>query len=423
MAHVVCWLVSLDTLRLSSRRIDVGLQAGAEQDADTLEGASVFAVVELHAEDIVPYHSMFVLQPAEKVQLKFWQQLVGRKLSGAAYVVRFRRIAPLPQKIPLLSASARKCRGLLVTLDEHVGPQAKSALGNAAAWMGDAIPSVALRAPAPHLDNICSLAWQSIVMPHIPVAKGSSSLQVSWERSGLLVQDFPDHACADREAETAETLALDQDVLDVAVDALKECASHLDPNDDFQRVEYESLRRAVHVLEETSDALDEGVLARAARDLVGVTDAHAQSSRRQFQAAYLVKVLVMSSTLRSSGSLRESVMKAMQLVLPPVLLQPFQKVLEASAKQFPHEATISRWRLLLDGSFMLLQRRANVDDKKSDCARYLLADSSLQHRRDFEHIMVAQIERSNLGFLWQKAEELTSLWLAHKLYLPRPKCK
>ena len=87
-------------------------------------------------------------------------------------------------------------------------------------------------------------------------------------------------------------LVLDQTVVDDCMDIIKAHATGLDPEDEFQRVELLNLHRIIAILEETYDSLDEGMLARAARDLVGVGDSHVQTSRRQYQAAYLVKVLV-----------------------------------------------------------------------------------------------------------------------------------
>ena len=418
---VAVWLVSLDTLRLSGRRIHIASQAGSSDHIEAVneeegaqdekdDGASVFGVAEILVENVVPYHNVLILDGSEKEQLRFWQHMVGQRLDGAAYVVKLVNVTPLDALLPLEPLSCRKFRGLLVSLDEYFANAATRQLGQRGVWMQEEnhdVSYLAIRAPQAYLEKVCSGSWTSLVLPHMPTTSGSAALLVQWSKAGLVAPPFPDRPGDDI---AAAELVLDQNVIDVSMDIIRAHASGLDPGDDFERVELQTLRRVIAILEETYDCLDEGMLARAARDLVGVGDSHVQTSRRQYQAAYLVKVLVMTNTLRNSSSLQETVRKAMRLVLPQVLLKPFETVLESSKTQFPHAATISRWRLLLDGAFMLLQRRLHQDTCRGNCIRYILADSSLQHRRDFEHIVIMQVRRDCLQSLWRASAELTSLW-------------
>ena len=63
--------------------------------------------------------------------------------------------------------------------------------------------------------------------------------------------------------------------------------------------------------------------------------------------------------------------------------------------------------------FMLFQRRKNqqVHDSRQDgFVRYLMADSSTQHRRDFEHIMIASIACEDLRDVYLASCQLLDVW-------------
>eukprot|EP00971_Amphidinium_carterae_P000999 19730-Amphidinium_carterae.1 len=190
---------------------------------------------------------------------------------------------------------------------------------------------------------------------------------------------------------------------------IREHASSLNPQDEFEAPEWLELRRKVQILESLHAGLDDTAFARGARDLTGKGDAFVDCSQRQYQAVYLVKCLVMANALRNSASLQQTVLHAMRLVLPQVLLPAFERMLETSKQHFPHESTISRWRMLLDGAFMLLHRQLNSQRSTSHRIRYLLADSSVQHRRDFEHVVLCDVAVSQLPDLFQAAHELEHL--------------
>eukprot|EP00971_Amphidinium_carterae_P244067 4846318-Amphidinium_carterae.1 len=109
----------------------------------------------------------------------------------------------------------------------------------------------------------------------------------------------------------------------------------------------------------------------------------------------------MTNALRNSAHVQDTVQKAMRLVLPDVLQKPLQVMLQTCAKQIPDNNTLSRWRLLLDGALSLVHRERNARDEDTGASvRYLLADASLQHGRDFEHMMVTTISRARLPELF-----------------------
>jgi hypothetical protein len=88
-------------------------------------------------------------------------------------------------------------------------------------------------------------------------------------------------------------------------------------------------------------------------------------------------------------------------------------MVDAAPGALPGESSVSRWRFLLDYAMMQIERddlQAKVRDGKSS-VRYLMADSSMQHGRDFEHIIVRQIPTESLATLLRTANTLRDLWL------------
>ena len=64
-----------------------------------------------------------------------------------------------------------------------------------------------------------------------------------------------------------------------------------------------------------------------------------------------------TNLLCNSATLGDPVRKAVRVVLPKVLLPAFEGMLAVGMMQFPHEASVSRWRMLLDEAFMLHQQK------------------------------------------------------------------
>ena len=75
----------------------------------------------------------------------------------------------------------------------------------------------------------------------------------------------------------------------------------------------------------------------------------------------------------------------------------------------PHKSTLSRWRLLVDGCFMMVERQRNASTNTSK-VRYLMADSSTQHGRDFEHVTALSIDGTDIVEAYENANALVNFW-------------
>ena len=85
-------------------------------------------------------------------------------------------------------------------------------------------------------------------------------------------------------------------------------------------------------------------------------------------------------------------------------------MLDEAVTFVPRKSTISRWRLLMDGAFMLMMRRLHMPAGERSFVRYIMADSSMQHGRDFEHVVSLEINGKDLVNLLETANHLASMW-------------
>ena len=86
-------------------------------------------------------------------------------------------------------------------------------------------------------------------------------------------------------------------------------------------------------------------------------------------------------------------------------------------KCVPTKGTISRWRLLIDTAFMKLNRRrtAKLLGEGQTTARYMQADASMQHRHEYEHVLVRSILTRDLPAIFVLSNDLINLW-SHNIW-------
>ena len=119
--------------------------------------------------------------------------------------------------------------------------------------------------------------------------------------------------------------------------------------------------------------------------------------------------MCMSGLLRNSKSLRTVLMQSAQIILPPILQQHFLGQLDSCCKVMPSKSTVSRWRVVLDAAFMLSERHSRAEESAADSrgyARYMMADSSMRHGRDLEHIVFRSIALDNITRMFDSANTM-----------------
>ena len=143
---------------------------------------------------------------------------------------------------------------------------------------------------------------------------------------------------------------------------------------------------------------------RGRASIRGMCDAAKQ--KLQYNAVWVLQVLLMADLLRDSSELSRAVSQAMRFLLPPVLRPVFEEAM-ADASSMPNAGTVSRWRFLLDASFMLWRRERNANQK---FLRWIIADSSTQHGRTFQLAATLNLKTEHAARALQTANELVHLW-------------
>ena len=181
-------------------------------------------------------------------------------------------------------------------------------------------------------------------------------------------------------------------------------------------VDCTDVERLICSAQQTADELDVNT-ARSMFFEDGRYDLHNLRRNHRFKKVYLLRVVLLCAEMKSSWRLAEVCKDVIDLLLPPglkAMIGPLADIKHV----MPHASTVSRYRTLLDGAFMLFMRKANRDLAAGRGAvRYMLADSSFQHGLDFEAVMTLTVEKRHLLTAWQAADELIELRTCLHTYL------
>ena len=124
----------------------------------------------------------------------------------------------------------------------------------------------------------------------------------------------------------------------------------------------EQLRRTEHLIaacQQTAHDLDVNTVKTLYLQK-GFNMAGSRTRGRRFKAAFLLKILMVCTNLKTTNALN-TVMKHMaSICLPKSLRHMIDELLTIAESHMPHASTISRYRTVLDGAFMLFERRSNA---------------------------------------------------------------
>ena len=179
-------------------------------------------------------------------------------------------------------------------------------------------------------------------------------------------------------------------------DSLRKAASVIDRTSEMGEEEYQGIESQVRNMQTVYDQ-SQFFVAKMVRDLTNrattVNFEQASARRLKYNTTYLLRVFLLSDCLRNSGQLSAAIEYALALALPPVLLFIVQGFFRGARTISPDPATISKWRLIVDGSLMLWHRRQNA---RRGFVRFLMSDSSSQHGRQFQVTCVQSIKSDQL---------------------------
>ena len=368
------WLASLQSRRkvmgrwidfhreARSRLVDETMrQHGVADDGTEASVAVVHAILQLRLDSVV--HPMLSVSPADDEQLAFWEDMTqcdfkhGREESSA---YRFHVVNghALQEPVPLIFMVKARVHGLVIHLEAHQTPRLLQALRQPCpAWIPAVSPTVCVRIPGAHAALVASRVWRSIVLPHVV----QRSCQIPWQMLGLHPNALPP---LPMKIEYNAQSKLDMVTLKNCSAFLQSYGATLDLSDDFGRATFESVARCVDTLQ----TFQKESCPEAARRALAATSRHGCPGpgirqRVVYKASFMIHVCMLACNLRSAASLRESIILALRLVLPPTIFDHFKKIVSEHTA-VPDKATTSRWRFLLDAALMQFERlRSEAGDK------------------------------------------------------------
>ena len=431
----IAWLSSIGALKRGNLRIHPAAEAltpsvvadldaamdwqlmDAAERAQRLPVGHVFALAAVRLSSL--HHQLATLQRHERSQLEFWEAIADSDLSGRGYLFEVTRIVPLVHPIRLQQLGDRKFRGLVCQLEDGQVGSLIASLETAFPGLGEEdLPELAFRLPAPYVCLLTCGAWRSFLLPQVPPREGklagTSGLQFNLDLLRIRPEDLPVvpvgyvHTNAEDEGVTA---AMALGIADMLRDYWHLLEQRRNLGEDGARMA--AVQKGAVGLQELHKQLTPLAFVKQAREMglrsTWTDGCRKLSARLPYKAAFLLRAMLMSGMLRNSAQLKETIAVALALVLPKSLQRTFQQLLHDCSGITPSQSTMSRWRLIVDVALMVFHRRRNRSEA-GNWVRYMQADASVQHQRDFEHIVVCSIKEEHIADAFEQALELERHW-------------
>ncbi|CAK0892873.1 unnamed protein product [Prorocentrum cordatum] len=280
-------------------------------------------------------------------------------------------------------------------------------------WLGQPDPQCAIRVPLQYAVLASQGSWDMLVLPHAPrtIRYGSSGSNVNWRLLGIRPSDLPQPALRYGDPFNVADLQVDFDSRRDITVCFQQLLGQLDVQAHEGRRRYREVERCLLTVRRLHRELDDVALVKTIKEIHGRA---ASGEERPFRnsackVSFLLKAMMMAVMLKKSGDFADILLRSCQIVAPPALMNAVSKLLHEARAALPHKSTISRWRFILDGAYML-NRRAQTD-RGGGQLRYLMSDSSLQHGRDFSRNVVLEIAQDNIVGAFDVANDLINLRL------------
>ena len=422
-AIMLVWCASLGYVRVSTKRVYIPHEARSaqisalfESSREPLESNTIFGILNISC--VQPYDFMKVYSESERLQMRFWNAILDTMDKDDIQLFTFSvgSGCRLPEPVSLLQCSDRKLRGLVSQLEPGQAQRIWTLLPDEfqAKHEGIEIPTVALRMPPQHAVLLAEQRWQNLCLPNVMQFHrkrgGSKTLFIDWASLGLR----PAAAAPSYDALcVAGSLSLNKDTSAQVADALRSFAHCLISagQDDFAAAEHANIVRLTEMMTDVQEQLDPTFFLKACKDLRNRASLRSLNDTARcnlkYNVMWLVQVLVMSDCVRDASQLADVVLQAVRMILPPVVRAVFEEALKDGGFCLPHKGTVSRWRCLFDGAFMLWQRRQNSGEP---FLRWMMSDSSTQHGRTFQLMSVLSLRESSARRAMFTATDLVNLW-------------
>ena len=332
-----------------------------------------------------------VLDAEQRDQQRVWQSMLAAPPGSTDFVFfSVGNVRPLAEPLDLVTTEDVRFRGWPIRLDAaEVGRlQAKLPPGTAHC------PTVAVRVPNVWMPLFVHGRWTSLCVPDLSVESAwkTYNLHIRWDLLPAL--ECPARAPAQALEDAVVDPELNVNVMQDAADLLRSFCPLQDEAGQRQRV------KMITCLQQMADDLDVDCWKRAMQD---------KSASGRARVVFM-NTLILAQSLKATRKLREVVRDCVEMCLPTNVRGMIGPLVEAAAQNAPSASTISRARFLLDGAFMLFMRKLNLcRARDGGCSRYLIADSSTQHGKEFEAVITTTIRNKDLTKASALCGELVAL--------------
>lgn len=292
------WIATLDSLKVGGRRTNINMEARTtkldrdvcqlrrvlrnrdaqedDEDDEIVEDAKPQAqVVGIALVDLVGvYHRMRPLDPAERSQLRFWQETLENELHGEAYHFAIVNSVALPSPEPLQHFGTGSFRGLTLHLELGQPERLRADLPHDIPWLPDDVPTVALRMPFQHAllaANSEITGWTSIVLPH-QVGRGRGgtySSCINFKMLGIHPHELPRLPAIEFFEFERGALDMDQDEVVSILNRLHEYGGYFDTDNIIERADHMHLQRSVAIMQALHDEMDSVSFYKTIKELTG----------------------------------------------------------------------------------------------------------------------------------------------------------
>ena len=333
-----------------------------------------------------------IISDSERAQLRFWEASLGPSLENGIVFFDVRRLVSLKREDglypQLASGPALRRRGNHMMLNnverahchrEGVAPADLSHL--------------CLRVPAPFALLIASGRWTVLALTDDVNSARCGPFDVPW--ATLALNKPPCRVVYPQEGVQS---FLDYQAI---ADAIRIA---------FRGAETEEERSRLSSLVVSAQAMADDSDPDVFRRRVMRSGPSMCPSRRRYRSDYLLKIFMTLSRLRGTTHLPPLFREVCTLMFSDSTLQHLDALISECAALVPSKSTISRARLLLDCSFLLWIRRYNASLlADGGCVRYLMADSSSQHGREFEATWLLTVKKGDLLAAVRAFDQLIAL--------------
>ena len=363
---------------------------------------------------------MHPINKQERILLDFFSSLTDSDLDGHAHFFIVRNLFPLPQPMLLQPFGNRQFQGFVGRLGEgRPGRLAQQCVFPD--WAGN-VEEVYTTVRIPHrfVSRYVAREFTSVLLPQLR----RRPFQFSWERLGLPASSSRRSAapCSRKSEGQPERGVLSFQTAMTAADELRLHALtiHLGSFEGIDR--YRAISHAVRALQAFQDEQSPVALQKTIMQARGEVAYEVELNDEvqavppgqrggvAYKVPHMLKTFCLASLLNTSSSIPRVLRTAVQLLVIPSLRTMMDDCFNCFASFVPLKSTISRWRVLIDVAMMLSERDKCSADHAPAYVRYLQADSSKQHGREFQHMVVLSIEKQRLPHLLLCANSLIAMW-------------